>query len=161
MARKDMSFEVCPVCGKEGRNPSHPMCRGCNNDFNEKIEKAERDGDIVLVTRLEFAKTKGVETLVRLQGESAAAEKDKERFYREAQEQIRLEMKSGGAFTVNRQEFNRQVGKRFGELLGNPNRANEIWDILNNHPRRIESLENFLNQEEVESSDIEGEEAVA
>ena len=54
------------------------------------------------------------------------------------------EFKATGAISVNKTEFNRQVGKKFDELLGSENSASEVWAILNGHPERIASLEAFL-----------------
>ncbi len=154
MAKREK--EVCPVCGEYCRDPRHPMCWECNKKFTVRLQKAERDGDVILVTRLEYARMKGKKTIERLGEEVALAEKDKSNYFEEARQQIKDELVAEGSITIDRTEFNRQVGKRFGELLGDPDRAKEIWDILNNHPGRIESIEKFLAQDSEFSSSEEG-----
>lgn len=162
MVNRNGNFETCPVCGKDERDPKHPMCRRCNEKVDARFDKADSDGDIILVTRMEFARIKGAETVVRLKKELVLAEQGKERLYPKAREQTKVDLKAEGAITINKQEFNRRVGRKFGELLGHPDRAKEIWDYINNHPNRIASIENFLNQEEdPASSEVKEGRAVA
>jgi len=138
---------ICPVCLKS-RKPQHPLCLACNRIFDQKKSKADRNGDIFLVTRLEYARLKANETLVRLREELAFAQKQKQEFYEEARELAKTEFKATGAMSVARQEFNRQAGKKFGELLGDPNRANEIWAIINGHEQFIKLVEEFIVHKE-------------
>ncbi len=65
--------EICPVCGNWQRDPQHPMCRGCNIKFGQRVEVAQKKGEIMLVTRMEFASIKGANLLVRLQKELSLA----------------------------------------------------------------------------------------
>lgn len=148
--------ETCPWCGEEERKSQFPLCWSCNIKFREKVEEAERRGDIVLVNNMEFAKAKGAETLEKFKKELIVANRDRDEFLPRAREQIKDELKAGGTFTINRQEFNRQVVKRFEQLVGGTGRADEIWDFVDHHPQRIASIEEFLNPEEFsESSEIE------
>ena len=141
--------ELCSVCARNGKKSEHPMCSECNRRFDAKVVRAQREGQVVLVSRIDYARMKARETLARLSGELQSAREDKGKLYPQAKEQVKAEFVAAGTITIASQELNRQVGKKFGELLGDPARAGEIFGIINNHPGFIASIQNFLRQENV------------
>ena len=134
----------CPICIDGRRNPEHLICSECFAKFRSAKKEAERAGKIWLASPMIWTRVKAIETLNNLRSELELAVQQKEEFYPRAKRMAGERLVADGALSVEPTELNRQAGKVFGVLLGDPKRAGEIFGILHNNPSSITMVEAVL-----------------
>ncbi len=154
--------ETCPACGNRTRYPEHPMCPKCNKLYIEETADAALSDDLNPISRIDWAKKKGQETLKKMKEEYQQAQ-EKERlvqkpFWNEAFAIVQNKLKAKGIGRIDSKAFNKAKGKVFTELWGSEkpqidcslskNERELLSRKIRGLKKAIESLEIFLDQVE-------------
>ena len=153
--------ETCPACGNRTRYPEHPICPKCNKVYIDETANMALSDEGDPVSRLDWAKIKGQETLVKLRNEHQQAQ-EKERlvqkpFWNEAFAVVQNKLKAKGIGRIDSKAFNKAKGKVFTELWLAEKPAGIDCSLSKNErellskkirglKKAIESLESFLEQ---------------
>ncbi len=161
----ELQKETCPVCGQGERNPEQLMCSKCNGHYDDKVAKAQRDGAVVVMNRMEYAYFSGQKTLGRLQQELSESGPRREKALSQAKQRLHKVLLSEGTVTIDKIEWGRRCAKIFQEIVGGEATANRLSDVANFHGNLIQSLKNFLGdigkKFAVDASDEQEEKQVA
>jgi len=125
--------------------PENLLCPRCNKHFNDKVSEARDKGDIVVMTRIEYAQAVGKKTLERLKSELQKMVPARESLMEKAKMQLRHELVAEGTITIDPVEWRRRLNRVFEGLVGGKETADNMLGLGESHAERICSLRNFLD----------------
>ena len=140
---------ICPKCAEMTRENGDSLCEKCNIIWERKCQQDERNGKVMLVDTEGYARIKGSETLARLERELVLAQDLYDEFFLQAQGSIRQFHIDAGAISIEKVQFNREVGKEFDVLIGTRGQAYKVFEARNGHGDKIASLRTFLEVSEL------------
>lgn len=143
-AAAENTKETCPICGHRERWSNALLCSPCNKHYEEKVSRAQNEGKVVAMNRMQYAFYFGLNTLKRFKAELTEAESEKGPILAQAKALLQEELCLEGTVTIDPSEWGRRCAKKFQELCGGKEEANRISAVTNFHPKRIASLEAFL-----------------
>lgn len=170
--------ETCPCCGYRTRYPEHPLCPYGNSEYVKIAETAKQNGQKIILTRIDYAKQKGVVTLERLRSELAVAQRQEQEkqqpFWNKAHTDVRASVRTEmiemankvllyqraeiPQIGISRDEYNKKVGVRFNELWNADEDNKKLSRKVYGLRKAVESLKKLL--ESFEQQNKESEKAV-
>lgn len=142
--------EACPVCGRRTRYPEHPMCPECNNKYTEEVNSAGNGDIVVIITRMQYAISRGEITLEMLRNDLRALGKGLEEkqkpVWGKAHAKAVNDLREKGIVATDKKSYGKAVGEVFASLWNANPENSRLSKKVYGLKKRVESLEKFLSE---------------